>query len=306
MQLTYVFSELGTGLRRNISMTVAVVVTIFVSLTLVGMGLLLNAQADKAEEYWGGKLQITVFLCNENSRGPNCVDGEVTESQKDQIESAIESHPEVASWYAESKQDAYEKWRRVYRSNDEDQQAVYDSVRPDDMQESYWIQLDNPQQYEGVRSAVQGLAGVATVRDLREVLDPIYAAINAMKWGAVGVAGFLVIAAIAQVGNTIRLAAFARRREIGIMRLVGASSLYIQLPFILEALFAALVGVGLACLTLAGFLWFVVEERLRPNTRIVEWVDWSDGFYAMGAIGLLGLALTVLPTLVLTRRYLKV
>jgi len=76
MQLTYVFSELGNGLKRNVSMTIAVIVTIFVSLTLVGMGLLLNAQANKAEEYWGSKLQITVFLCNQNSTTPNCVNGD--------------------------------------------------------------------------------------------------------------------------------------------------------------------------------------------------------------------------------------
>lgn len=306
MQLTYVFSELRTGLKRNISMTIAVVMTIFVSLTLVGMGLLLNAQADKAEEYWGSKLQITVFLCNQNSRGANCVNGEVTDSQKDQIEGVLNDHPEVASWYAESKEEAYAKWRRVYLSDDEGQQAIYDSITAEDMPESYWIQLNDPQEFEGIRSAVVGLPGVDSVRDLREVLDPIYAAINAMKWGAIAVASFLVVAAIAQVGNTIRLAAFARRREIGIMRLVGASSLYIQLPFLLEALFAAVVGVGLACLTLVGFQWLIVEDRLRPNTRIVEWIDWSDALWSMGAIGLLGLALTVLPTLVLTRRYLNV
>ena len=69
MQLTYVLTELGTGLKRNISMTVAVVVTLFVSLTLVGLGLLLNAQADKAEQFWGDRLQITVFLCTDNSPG---------------------------------------------------------------------------------------------------------------------------------------------------------------------------------------------------------------------------------------------
>ena len=77
MQLRYVFSETGTGLRRNVSMSIALVVTIFVSLTLVGMGLLLNSQAEKAQAFWGSKLQITVFMCNQNSKAPNCT-GEVT------------------------------------------------------------------------------------------------------------------------------------------------------------------------------------------------------------------------------------
>ena len=99
-----------------------------------------------------------------------------------------------------------------------------------------------------------GLDGVSGIRDARETLKPIYGSINALTWGALGTAAFLVIAALLLVGNTIRLAAMARRREIGIMRLVGASTLYITLPFLLEALVTALVGVGLAAGALAAFM----------------------------------------------------
>src|SRR4051794_41868577 len=106
MQLTYVLSELGNGLRRNLSMTVAVVVTIFVSLTLVGMGLLLNAQAHKAESYWGSKLQITVFLCNQNSATANCINGEVTPAQKASIQQVLSTNNEVASWRLPTKEEA--------------------------------------------------------------------------------------------------------------------------------------------------------------------------------------------------------
>ncbi|QNN53540.1 permease-like cell division protein FtsX [Nocardioides mesophilus] len=306
MQLTYVFSELGNGLKRNVSMSIAVIVTIFVSLTLVGMGLLLNAQAQKAENYWGSKLQITVFLCNQNSTTANCVNGEVTDAQKQSIEDVLDSNGEVASWRLETKQQAYDKWREAYVSNDETEQRVYESIRPSDMQESYWIQLKDPEKFMGIKSAVQGLPGVNSVRDLREVLKPIYFWMNVMKWGAIGIAIFLVIAAVLQVGNTIRLAAFARRREIGIMRLVGASSLYIQLPFLMESLVAALVGVGLAAGALLLFMWAVIYNTLRPTSNIVAWVDWADGFAAVGWIALIGLALTLVPTLIMTRKYLKV
>ena len=306
MQLTYVFSELGNGLKRNVSMTVAVIVTIFVSLTLVGMGLLLNAQAQKAEEYWGSKLQITVFLCNQNSATANCVNGEVTDAQKDEIEGVLDGNAEVASWRLQTKQEAYDKWRDVYVSDDETERRVYESIRPSDMQESYWVQLKDPEKFMGIKSAVQGLPGVHSVRDLREVLKPIYFWMNVMKWGAIGIAAFLVVAAILQVGNTIRLAAFARRREIGIMRLVGASSLYIQLPFLMEALVAALIGVGLAAGAILVFMWVVIYNTLRPSSNVVAWVDWSDGLWAVGWIALIGLGLTLLPTLLLTRKYLRV
>ena len=306
MQLTYVFSELGNGLRRNVSMTIAVIVTIFVSLTLVGMGLLLNAQADKAEQYWGSKLQITVFLCNQNSTTANCVDGEVTDAQQKEIEKVLDEHPEVASWRLQSKQEAYDKWRSAYISNDETEQRVYDSIRPSDMQESYWVQLKNPEKFMGIKSQVSGLEGVNTVRDLREVLKPIYFWMNVMKWGAIAIATFLIFAAVLQVGNTIRLAAFARRREIGIMRLVGASSLYIQLPFLMEALFAAFIGVFLAGGAIVAFMYFVIYRMLRPTSNIVAWIDWGDGLWAFGWVALIGIMLTLVPTLAMTRKYLKV
>jgi cell division transport system permease protein len=306
MQLTYVFSELGNGLKRNVSMTIAVIVTIFVSLTLVGMGLLLNAQADKAEQYWGSKLQITVFLCNQNSTTANCVDGEATDAQKAEVEKVLDEHPEVASWRLQTKQQAYDKWRSAYVSSDETEQRVYRSIRPSDMQESYWVQLKDPEKFMGIKSQVSGLPGVNTVRDLREVLKPIYFWMNVMKWGAISIAGFLIFAAVLQVGNTIRLAAFARRREIGIMRLVGASSLYIQLPFLMEALVAALVGVFLSAAAIGVFMYVVIYNMLRPTSNIVAWVDWSDGVWAIGWIALIGLLLTLVPTLAMTRKYLKV
>ena len=305
MQLRYVFSELGQGLRRNLSMHLAVILTLFVSLTLVGLGVLLNAQAKKAEDHFGSLLQVTVFLCNDAATSPNCT-GEVTAAQKDAIIKVVENNPEVASYHTESKQEAYDKWKAAYVSNDDTERRVYQSIRPSDMQEAYWVQLKDPERFQSIKSEVGGLPGVNTVRDLRQVLEPIYFWMNVMKWGALSIAAFLVIAAILQVGNTIRLAAFARRREIGIMRLVGASSIYIQLPFLLEALVAAVVGVALAAGSMVLFMYVVIYRTLRPSSNIVAWIDWGNAVWAIAIIAFIGLALTLLPTLVMTRKYLRV
>ena len=306
MQLTYVFSELATGLRRNVSMTVAVVLTLFVSLTLVGLGLLLNAQADKAEDFWGDRLQITIFMCTDSSPTTNCIDGRATEEQKQQVEQILESSDEVKSWRFEDSEQAYSKWREVYASGEGTQQQVIDAIRPSDLAESYWVTLEDPRQFEDLRAQVTDRPGVGSVRDLREVLEPIYFWIDGFKWGAILIAVFLLLAAILQVGNTIRLAAYARRKEIGIMRLVGASSLYIQLPFLLEALVAALLGITLAGAAIFGFLNVVVYRLLRPNSNLVAWIDYQDGVMAMVAMTCVGLVLTLVPTLVLTRKYLRV
>ena len=303
MQLRYVFSELGQGLRRNLSMHIAVILTLFVSLTLVGLGVLLNQQADKAAQHWGSQLQITVWLCKDKDDNPACT-GEVTDAQKQAITKVVEENPEVADWHIESKQEAFAKVKELL--GPDRFEGPNPAATADDMPESVWIELKDPDEYEGISSAVVGLDGVSGIRDMREVLEPIYGSINALQWGALGTAAFLVLAALLLVGNTIRLAAFARRKEIGIMRLVGASTLYIALPFLLEAVVTALIGVLLASGALGAFMYFGIQERAGDQLKFMPWIGMPELTVAIGAIAVLGPILTLMPTLALTRKYLKV
>jgi cell division transport system permease protein len=302
MQLRYVYSELGQGLRRNLSMHIAVVLTLFVSLTLVGLGVVLNQQAQRTAEQWGSELQITVFLCRERDDNPACT-GEVTKAQKDAIQEVVEENPEVESYYFESKAEAFDKVKDLY---DEDFKGVNAALKQDDLAESIWITLKDPEEFEGIKSAVVGLDGVSKVQDQRNIVGPVLNAINYMQRSALLIAIFLVVAALLLVANTIRLAAFARRKEIGIMRLVGASTLYIALPFLLEALVTALISVGLAAGALAAFIYFAVERSLSGVLGFIPWVGWPEYFIAVLAVAVLGPLLTLVPTLALTRKYLKV
>ncbi|WP_203336058.1 permease-like cell division protein FtsX [Nocardioides limicola] len=303
MPLRYVFTELFQGLRRNLSMHLAVVLTLFVSLTLVGLGVLLNQQAAKAEAYWGSQLQITVFLCRDRDDNPSC-NGEVTDAQKEAILDVVETNPEVAGHYLESKEEAFEKVKEIF--GEEPFSGPNPAADVDSMPEAIWIELVDPRDFEGITSAVIGLDGVSSIRDLRHALAPIYASINVLKWGALGIAGFLVLAAILLVGNTIRLAAVARRREIGIMRLVGASTLYIALPFLLESLVSAIIGVGLAAGALGAFMYFGVHQRISVFIDFLPWIGVDEYLFAVAGIAILGPMLTMLPTLALIRKYVKV
>lgn len=322
-QLRYAFSELRNGLRRNVSMTVALVVTTFISLTLVGMGLLLNAQAQNAKETWGDKLQITVILCNKGITAPqplnepkspelgqannNCSAGAVDEDQKKVIETTITENPEVKSFTYRSKAEAFAIWKKIYDSPRSDvERAVFSTVTADTMPESYLVSLKDPNKFEGISDALSGIPGVDHVQDLREVLQPIYFWMSILKWGALGIAGFLLVAGVLQVSNSIRLAVFARRKEIGIMRLVGASNLYISLPFLMETLVAALIAIVLSGAAVAAFMQFAVYGWLRENSRVMEWIGWQDALTAVWMVAAIGILLTVVPTLVMTRKYLKV
>ncbi|NYG56629.1 permease-like cell division protein FtsX [Nocardioides perillae] len=303
MQLRYVFTELGQGLRRNLSMHLAVVLTLLVALTLVGFGALLKQQADKAADYWGSQLQITVFLCRDRDDNPACT-GEVTDAQKTSILEAVEESPEVADYYTESKEEAFAKVKELYGPERFDGPNAI--MTAEAMPESVWIELEDPDRYKGITSAVVGLDGVSAVQDMRDELEPIYGSLNALQWGALGTAAFLVFAALLLVGNTIRLAAFARRREIGIMRLVGASTLYIALPFLLEALVTALIGVALATGALGAFMWFGIAERASDQFQFIPWIGLGEFGTAVAVIAVLGPLLTLLPTLALARKYTRV
>jgi cell division transport system permease protein len=228
----------------------------------------------------------------------------VTDAQKQAISKVIDDNPNVESFYLESKAQAFTKVKELYGADRfEGPDAV---ITQDDMAESYWVTLKDPHQAEVVKEAVAGLDGVSKVQDLRNVVGPILTSIDKMKYGALLIAGFLVLAALLLVANTIRLAAFARRREIAIMRLVGASTLYIALPFLLEALVTAVVGVALAGAALAAFMHFEILSDLADSLQFILWIGWSEFSVALLVIAILGPVLTLIPTLLLTRKYLKV
>jgi cell division transport system permease protein len=303
MQLRYVWSELGQGLRRNVSMHIAVVLTLFVSMTLVGLGVLLNQERSLATEHLGNQLEIATYLCRDSDSNPSCTSA-ATDAQKQAIEAVIDDSPEVESYRFETREEAFEKVKELL--GDEQFDGPNPVMTADDMSEAYWITLDDPKEFEGITSAVIGLDGVSNIRDERDTVKPLFDSLDTLKYASWGVAGFLLIAALLLVANTIRLAAFARRKEIGIMRLVGASTLYIALPFLLEALVTAIIGVALAAGALAAVMWFGVEKRVSQSLDFLPWIGLPDYTTAVIVIAILGPLLTLLPTLALTRKYLKV
>ncbi|WP_375426549.1 permease-like cell division protein FtsX [uncultured Friedmanniella sp.] len=304
MRFRHILSETGAGLRQNLTMTLAVVMTMWVSLSLFGAGLLANQQVELMKGRWYEKIEISVFLCTQYSDGDQCEPNQdVTQPQKDAIQQTLVANPEVApdGVYFESKQQAWEDFQRAYEGN-----PIQSSLTVDQMQESFRVKLKNPEQYQGVVSSVVGLKGVQTVQDLHKYLDPFFRVLRFLQWGTIGASILLLAAAALQIGNTIRLATFARRREIGIMRLVGASNLYITLPFLLEAVLSALAGAALACATLASLVYFVIIRKAEVSIQSLPWIGWSQAGWAMAGVAAVGLVLSIIPTLVTTRKYLRV
>ncbi len=300
--MRHTFAEALGGLRRNASMTLAVVVTMWVSLSLFGAGLLAARQVDLLKDRWYDKIEISVFLCVKDVKGDNCDTGQdATDAQKAAILSSIQANSETQDVFYESKADAFSEFKRVFAGS-----SIEDSLTVEQMQDSYRVKLKDPRNYQGLVSEISTMKGVQFVQDLHVYLDPIFTWLNALRWGTIGMSVLLLLAASLQIGNTIRMAAFARRRELGIMRLVGASNWYIMLPFLLESLFAAVMGAALASGTLAVGLYVIIVQNAQVSLKGLRWIGWSDAGIAMAGVTGVAIVLSIVPTLIATRRYLRV
>lgn len=303
MRAQFVMSEISTGLRRNLTMTFAVIISVALSLALFGGSLLMRDQVSSVKGYWYDKVQVSLYLCNKNdaSTTPTCAKGAVTGQQKQQIKSDLEELKVVDKVYHESPEQAYKHYKEQFQDS-----PLADSLTPDQMQESYRIKLKDPQKYEVIKTAFAGRPGVQAVEDQRAVLDNLFNLLNGMNYAALFVMGLMLIVALMLIVNTVRVSAFSRRRETGIMRLVGASSFYIQLPFILEAAIAGLIGGGLACVLLAGGKYILINNWLAQKISLINFIGWGAVLEKLPLVLAASLVMPALAAFFALRRHLKV
>jgi cell division transport system permease protein len=304
MRLQFILDEIVVGLRRNLAMAVSVVLVTVVSLFLLGLGFLAQRQVETMKDYWYDRVQVSIFLCGQDSDVASCSDGEVSQAQKDAIAAELKS-PQLAGYvrrvYFESKQEAFTRFREQFSDS-----VLSENVTVDQMPESYRVQLKNPEQYQVVAQQFAERPGVESVQDQRQVLDRLFALLNRLKYYSWLLAAVTLLCSVLLVSTTIRLTAFTRRRETGIMRLVGASNLFIQLPFILESMIAAAVGAALASVALVSVTHFEIQGRLSQSLRFVRYVDTGDALMVVPWLFLIGLLIAGVSSFFALLRYLKV
>ena len=302
MRARFVLSEVWNGLRRNLTMTLAVIITVGVSLALFGVSLLVRAQVDTMKDFWYDKVEVSIFLCNDNSETPSCSGGKVTDVQRDQIRSDLESlEPLVQEIFYESQQEAYNRFIEQYRNS-----PIVDNVTVDALPESFRVKLSDPTKYEIVASAFSGRPGVEQVNDQRQFLDRFFQLLGGLQAIALVIAIAMLVVTVLLIVNTMRVAAFSRRRETGIMRLVGASNFYIQLPFLLEAAVAAAIGALLATGGLILVKAFVIDRVLAPAFQFTAFVGWDAIWSIAPILFLVGILLAGLAAFFTLRKYLRV
>jgi cell division transport system permease protein len=300
MRAGFLLSEVRIGLRRNLTMTFAVIVTTAISLSLLGIGLLSNAQVNAMKDYWYDKIEVSVYLCGSLSESPSCAGGVVTPEQRLAIKTDLDALPVVQSTFYESQSEAYTRFQERFKDS-----AIAQNVTADQLPESFRVKLKDPTQFAVVVSAFSGRPGVDVVQDQRTILEKFFKLLNVLRNGALLVGLFSVLTAGLLISNTLRIAAFNRRRETGVMKLVGASSWSIQLPFLLEGIFSALIGWGFATGLLAG-LKTVVDSKVAPLLTFTNFFGWNEVWIASAWLLLAGFTVSTIASVITLRRYLKV
>jgi cell division transport system permease protein len=291
MRLKYVFNEVLVGLWRNVTMTIAMIITMSVSLTMLGASVLMYMQVDRMKSFYYGEIEVSIFLRED-----------VTDAQSAAISQAIDRSPLVKSKTFESREQAFEKFKVLWR----DSPDFINSVGPESLPASYRVKLKDPEQYKAFASQVQGLPGIQEIVDQRQLLDKVFNIFNSIQVMALVVAAFMAVAALLLVGNTIQVAAYSKRREVAVMKLVGASNWFIQAPFVLEAVVAGIIGAILGFIALFVSKVVLLDGRLQALTNVLTPIPNGNVWLMLPLLALVGAGVSAITAWITLRFYLRV
>lgn len=291
MRLKYVLNEVLVGLWRNVTMTVAMIITMAVSLTMLGASVLLYLQVDQMKNYYYGEIEVSIFLRSD-----------VTDAQRQAIDQAISNDPLVSNKTYETREEAFNRFKELWQ----DSPDFVKSIGPNSLPESFRVKLKDPEKYKTFADKIQGMQGIQDVIDQRALLEKVFKIFNAIQVIALIVAIVMALAALLLVGNTIQVAAYSKRREVAVMKLVGASNWFIQSPFVLEAVVAGLIGAILGFVALFGFKIIVFDQRLQALTNILTPIHNSNVWLMLPLLAGVGALVSAITAWVTLRFYLKV
>ncbi len=253
MRFGFLINEVCTGLRRNVTMTIAMILTTAISIGLFGGGLLVVRLADHSRDIYLDRVESQVFLTNDVSANDPTCDADPCKA----LRQKIEDRDDVRSVRFLNRDDAYNDAIKKFPQ-------YKDVAGKDAFPASFVVKLDNPEQHKDFDDAMAGQPGVLNVLNQKDLIDRLFAVLDGLSNAAFAVAIVQAIGAILLIANMVQVAAYTRRTEIGIMRLVGASRWYTQLPFLLEAVLAALIGVVIAIIGLIVVRALFLENALEP------------------------------------------
>jgi cell division transport system permease protein len=291
MRLRYVLSEVMVGLWRNVTMTVAMIITLAVSLTMLGASALMFLQVNAMKDAYYDKIEVSIFLT-----------GDVQPEQRANLENQLKEDPLVKTYYYESKEEAYEKFKKLFA----DAPDLVKAVKSDGLPESFRVQLKDPEKFQEVSNRYATSEGVEEIIDQQKLLSRLFGIVGSVQTLTLVAASVMAVAALLLVGNTIQVAAYSKRREVAVMKLVGASNWFIQAPFVLEAVFAGVLGSILAFTALALGKWLLIDGSLKDLTSVLTPVPWSNVLLMLPLMAGVGSLVSAVTAWVTLRFYIRV
>jgi cell division transport system permease protein len=291
-RLGYFSRETLVSLRRNLLMTLAGIITVCISLWVLGTALMLSKLVDHGTQQWKNGVQLEIFM-----------NVDATQGQIKAVQDALHRDSNVRDFRFLNKQDAYAEFKRLFRENPD----LIQTVQPDRLPTSFRVAPQRAELTKLVADTYRTSPGVDDVQTADKAVKNLLNGTRAVRLVFIGVSLALALASLFLIVNTIRLATFARRREIEVMKLVGASNWFVRIPFMLEGVVQGLIGAALAVGGVA-----LVRQALED--LIARDSAFSRGFYVTGGdvrvvgawVLLAGAVVGGLGSLVGLRRFLDV
>ncbi|HEY8472567.1 MAG TPA: permease-like cell division protein FtsX [Natronosporangium sp.] len=271
MRARYVLSEAALGLWRNVTMTIAMIITMGMSLWFLGGSGLLFLQVDKIRDLYYSQVEVSIFLAPD-----------ITDEQRAAIDQSLSTDPMVASYYFESREQAYERFRSLFADSPE----LVAATDAESLPESFRVRLTDPERFTEISDRYRSVEGISEIVDQQELVGEIFSILNAIQIGALAFAIIMACASALLVMNVITVAAYSRRREVAVMKMVGAPNWFIQIPFVLEAVVAGLIGTLVAFGLLAGGKVFFIDGPLAPLSTVLTPVPWRNILLTLPALAL--------------------
>jgi cell division transport system permease protein len=299
MRASFVFSEVVTGLRRNVTMTVAMILTTAISLGLLGGGLMIVRLIDNTNNIYFDRVELGIFLTDDISTN----DVACTQQPCADLRRAVESAPGVESVVLETREQAYERFKQIFEAQPE----LVELARPQALPASLRVKLDDPRRFAAMQAEFGGRPGVLSIKDQGAYIGRLFDMLRGIRNATFMIALVQAVAAILLISNMIQISAFTRRTEVGIMRLVGATRWYTQLPFLLEALVAGVIGAILASIGLAAAKIGFVDNILREpfEAGILARLTLADVVIISPVLLLVAVGISAITSYVTLRLYVR-
>jgi cell division transport system permease protein len=299
MRTDFVVREVATGLRRNVTMTVAMVLTTAISLALVGTGLLAVRTIDRTEQLYSDRVEVQVVLTADVS----ATDTDCTQPVCSALKATLQNSPLVSAVRFESQQQAYERYLQLFKG-----QSLAEVVRPQSLPATLRVKLADPAAgAQAVRTAMTGQVGVRNVIDQRDVVAKLFDFLGGVRNVTFALAIAQAVAALLLISNTVQVSAFTRRVEVGVMRLVGATRWYTQLPFLIEAVVTGVVGAVIAGLALLVGKYVFFDDLLSGivSNGVIPPIEVADVLWVSPILLMIGAGVAAVTGYVTLRLYVR-